>query len=98
MKTDKDIYMGVIKVHIIFLPLRRVSGWRFCVFCGFAGGVLYVLFCCCFGCIVWGFFVVPYDRGFTHFCLLCEFSFLTSCSLLRRVSDGQERAVSEMEE
>lgn len=34
----------------------------------------------------------------THFCSLHTLSFLTICILLRRVSDEQERAVSEMEE
>lgn len=44
IKTDEDIYFSVITVHIIFLPLRKVSSWCFCVFCGYDGRVVCAFF------------------------------------------------------
>ena len=65
---DLDMYFGVRTVHIIFLPLRKISGWWFCVFCGFAGGVLCVLLFCSFL-----FFCSLWQRTYPLLFTLCAF-------------------------
>lgn len=97
-ETDEDIYLRIYNLSAFaksFWLVCLFHGFTVCVFCG-----LCVLFFCCFGCIVWSFFCCCYSlwQRIYPFCSLSVFSFLTSCILLRRISDGQERAVSEMEE
>lgn len=110
IKPNEDIYFDIVTIHIIFLPWRKVSGWCFCEFCGFAGGVLctsflfLVLGVLCLWSVWWifffSFFGFPVAEDLPTSVHSMRFPFLACFLSVAGLEDSltNKKAVSETEE